>query len=75
MTWYIGLGVFAVVAVGLVGAVLYRRSHRTTAPRRAPHPHRNTGTQYASRTPSGSLERRERKRRRAQSRRVRRKRR
>lgn len=75
MTWYIGIGAFAVITVGLVGTVLYRRSHRAPTQRRASQPRRNTGTQRASRTPAGSLERRERKRRRAQSRRVRRKRR
>ncbi|MCB8957673.1 MAG: hypothetical protein H6529_14510 [Nocardioides sp.] len=67
MTWYAGLGIFAVVAVGLVVAVLYRRSHRPTTKRRTPQPRRNTGTQHASQTRHGSRERKERKRRRAQS--------
>ncbi|WP_395658174.1 hypothetical protein [Nocardioides sp.] len=74
MTWYVGLGVFAVVAIGLVVAVLYRRRHRPPTVKRTAHPRRNTGTEHASQTRHGSRERRERKRRRAHGRQVRRKR-
>jgi hypothetical protein len=64
--------VFAVVGIALVAIVLYRRSNRPLE--RDPAPHHHTGTENASHTASGSQERRERKRRRAQSRHDRRKR-
>jgi FtsZ-interacting cell division protein ZipA len=64
--------VFAVLAVALVVVVLWRSSRARSATDTAPHHH--TGTEDASRTASGSAERLERKRRRAQSRHDRRKR-
>ena len=62
---------FAVLGVLLVAAVLIRnsRDRETTVDR-----HAASGTAAASRTPSGSAERHERKRRRAQSKKDRRKR-
>jgi hypothetical protein len=64
--------VFAAVAVLLVVVVLVRRDRHEGPVDHAPHHH--AGTEGASHTPSGSKERRERKRRRAQSRKDRRKR-
>lgn len=67
--WYIA--VFSVVAIVLVVAVLVQRSRKGEERVRSAVPH---GTDGASRTHSGSAERRERKRRRAQSQHDRRKR-
>jgi hypothetical protein len=64
--------VFAAIAVLLVVVVLVSRGRRTGTVDPAPHHH--PGTEGASHTPAGSKERRERKRRRAQSRHDRRKR-
>ena len=69
--WYIA--VFSVVAVVLVVAVVVQRSHSKAADVAAKSPV-HSGTAGASRTHSGSAERRERKRRRSQSRTDRRKR-
>jgi hypothetical protein len=65
--------VFAVVGIALVGIVLWRASRGSAAVDAAPHHH--TGADGASHTHSGSAERNERKRRRAQSKHDRRKRR
>ena len=67
--WYIA--VFSVLAVALVAAVLVRNARRKDEHVTAPVPH---GVSSASHTHSGSAERHERKRRRAQSRHDRRKR-
>ncbi len=61
IVWYIL--VFSVLAVLLVVAVVVSRSKRTAPVDPAPHHH--TGTEGASHTPSGSKQRKERKRRRA----------
>jgi hypothetical protein len=63
---------FAVIGVALVVIVLWRANRgRTTVD---PAPHHHGGTEKASLTHAGSAERKERKRRRAQSRHDRRKR-
>ncbi len=64
--------VFTVVGIALVAIVLWRASRGSTTVDTAPHHH--TGTEHASQTHSGSAERKERKRRRAQSKHDRRKR-
>lgn len=64
--------VFAVIGVALVAIVLWRSGRESTPVDPAPHHH--TGAENASRTPHGSPERKERKRRRAQSQHDRRKR-
>ena len=63
---------FSILAVALVAVVLIRYARNRAPTDSAPHHH--TGTEGASRTASGSAERKERKRRRAQSRTDRRKR-
>ncbi|MBA2952654.1 hypothetical protein GON03_21770 [Nocardioides sp. MAH-18] len=64
--------VFAVVGIALVAIVLRRSDRpRTTVD---PAPHHHTGAENASHTEHGSPERKERKRRRAQSQHDRRKR-
>ena len=64
--------IFAVLAVLLVGAVLLRNTRTRTT---RPGPGTRKGAAGASRTPSGSAARLERKKRRTQSRKDRRKRR
>jgi Na+-transporting methylmalonyl-CoA/oxaloacetate decarboxylase gamma subunit len=64
--------VFAVLAVLLVVVVLVGRGARERPVDQAPH--HQAGAEGASHTPSGSRQRQERKRRRAQSRKDRRKR-
>jgi hypothetical protein len=63
---------FTVIGIALVVVVLWRASHRS--PSVDPAPHHHTGTEHASLTHSGSAQRKERKRRRAQSQHDRRKR-
>ena len=66
--WYVAM--FAVLAILLVTVVLVRNQRKSAiAPSRPPH-----GTKGASRTKSGSAQRKERARRRNQSKRDRRKR-
>lgn len=63
--------IFAAIAVLLVAAVLMRNARPKSDTNTAPVPHDTSG---ASRTPSGSAARKERKRRRNQSKNARRKR-
>jgi hypothetical protein len=66
--------VFAVIGIALVAIVLWRGGGGGRSAPVDPAPHHHTGAEHASQTPHGSPERKERKRRRAQSRHDRRKR-